>query len=238
MQKIPLAFATLLCASSALAQPSTVAAEGDAESSSSSSTTRTVALWTHGITGAASLVGGAVYGIRGLKDSDVSKYQDECKSGVPGACERFEATERERRVDQSIGASMFLYSVTSLSGLALLGSTDPTRIDASQQVASSVFYGTSAALSLVTAGLFMHTLKLRSDFGDATDACFEGNCSEAQALETDIGGSLVWPLSLCAVSYAVSTTATVWLEWAARNHVSLAPTLDPKYAGATLTGSF
>lgn len=79
MSKLPVILATVLCASSALATPSTGADDGEAQASNGPEVTRTVALWTHGITGAASLVGAAVYGIRGLQNSDLSGYDDDCQ---------------------------------------------------------------------------------------------------------------------------------------------------------------
>lgn len=241
MKRILVTVATLLCASPALATPSSVVERDDAddaEASSAPAVTRTVALWTHGITGAASLVGGVVYGIRGLQSSDASAYEDECHSGIAGGCDRFEATERERRVDQSIGGALLLYSMTSLSSLFFLGSTDATRLDASQDVPGSVVYGTSAALSLVTAGLFVNTLKLRGDLSETADACFEGNCSEMPNAESDVEGSLGWPLLVSAFNYVLSVSTTVWLASTTPKGVSLLPTLDPEYAGATLTGRF
>ena len=246
MQKTLVALAILLCSSSVWATPPTGAAEGeptttdDAGARSTPAVTRTVALWTHGITGAASLVGSAVYGIRGLQKSSVSKYKDECESGVTGGCERYEATERERRVDQEIGGALLLYSAASLSNWVFLGSTDPARIDPSNGGAASVLYGTSAALSAATAGLFVYTLKLRSDFSDPADACFDGNCSQIQDAASDVNGSLAVPLIVTGINYVVSMSTTLWLWWtgAELRDVSLAPVLDPNYTGATLTGRF
>lgn len=40
------------------------------------------------------------------------------------------------------------------------------------------------------------------------------------------------------MSYVFSVATTVWLDWAARQNVSLTPMFDSEYAGATLTGRF
>lgn len=243
MQKVLVALATLFCAPPALAMPTTDRVEGDpvgAETGTSSTAevTRSVALWTHGITAAASFVGGAVYGIRGLRGSDVAEYEDDCESGVPGACNRYEARERERRVDQFLGGALIIHSMASLSDLFALKSTDPRRLDPSDRSMASVLYGTSAALSAATAGLLIYTLKLRSDFGDAADACFEGNCNEIPDAASDVDSSLAAPLIVTGVNYVLSVSSMLWLTLVERHDVTLAPVLDPNYTGATLTGRF
>src|SRR5690606_25863446 len=174
MQKVLVALATILCAPAALATPATGTTEdvgAETETSNTPRVTRSIALWTHGITAAASFVGGTVYSINGYRTSEESDHDDDCMSGVPGACDRFEATETERRVDRYLGGAMMLYSLASLSGLVFLESTHPDRLDPSDHGTASVLYGTSAALSAATAGLFIYSLKLRSDFGDTADAC-------------------------------------------------------------------
>lgn len=245
MQKIlaPLILATLVCASSALATPPAVGTDGanvgaETGTGSTPAVTRSIALWTHGITAAASFVGGAVYSINGLQTSEVSDYEADCESGVPGACSRYEATERERRVDRSLGGALMIYSMASLSGLVFLESTDPARLDPSNHGVASVLYGTSAALSAATAGMLIYTLKLRSDFGDTADACFGGNCTEIRDAATDVNNSLAVPLIVTGINYVLSISSTVWLAWSERHQMSLAPVLDSHTAGATLTGRF
>ncbi|HEU5076953.1 MAG TPA: hypothetical protein VFU02_22340 [Polyangiaceae bacterium] len=254
MQKtlVLMVLAILLCVSSALAIPPTDttdttdardATDGeavghDSGESSALKVTRTAALWIHGVTGAASLVGSAVYGIRGLRGSELSEYKDDCESGVAGACSRYEATERERRVDQELGQAFILYSVGSLAGWAFAKSTDPTRLDPNNRGAASALFGTSAALSAATAGMLMYTLKLRSDFSDAADACFGGDCNEIGDAASDVSSSLAVPLIVTGLNYVLSVSTTIWLQLAERHQVSLAPTFHPNHTGATLTGRF
>lgn len=242
MQRVLVALATLLCASSAWATPTTGATGGDdvtdETGASTLEVTRTIALWTHGITAAAMFAGSVVYSIRGLQKSDVHEYRDDCESGVAGACSRYEAAERERRVDKDVGGALLLSSLAPLSGLGLVYVSDPARLDPNNRGPVSVLHGTTAALSVATAGLFVHTLKLRSDLSDAADTCFGGDCSGMQDAESDVSRSLALPLIVTGLNWLLSATSTVWLDIVNVRDVSLAPSFNPGYSGATLTGRF
>ncbi|HEY6725719.1 MAG TPA: hypothetical protein VI197_16910 [Polyangiaceae bacterium] len=200
--------------------------------------TRNVALWTHGVTAAAFIVGATVYSIRGLRTSEIADYEADCDAGVPGACSRYEATERERRLDRELGGALLLSSLAPVAGLLLFDSSNPARLDPSNRGAASVLSGATAALSIATAGLFVHTFKLRSDFGDAADACFGGDCDEMMEAEFDVSSSLALPMIVTGINYVLSMSGTVWLSVVQRHEVSLAPALDTNYTGATLTGRF
>ena len=91
MRSTLLVLVVVLCASAASAQETlTPTADSASDGASAPSITRGVALWTHGITGAASLVGGAVLGARSLQTSEADDYEQERNNGVEGGCQRLQ----------------------------------------------------------------------------------------------------------------------------------------------------
>ena len=229
MRSTLLVLAVALCASVASAQETPLStADSGSDGASAPNITRRVALWTHGITGAAPLVGGADIGARGLQTDDADAYEEECKTGALGGCQRFEATAPANQADRAIAGAMLLHSFAALSGLVFLGLPEAPEVGDDRRLTGIVLYSSSAAPSLITTGFPVRSPTLRADLTDAKDACFQRDFRPVEQADSDVSASLRWPRCPSAASYTLSVGTNLWLG-SANNRLSLLATLDSNY---------